>query len=246
MRAIRDLVDSIEVSGLTDHSAAASLIDAVADTAGWSEAARLAAQLPRSVADEPDVQERVLLAQAKTGDVQGALDGLLALVDERGGTSERWGLIGGRYKQLWQAARADGDVAATGLLERAIDAYESGSAEDPDDYYPVSNLVGLYLELPEPATRAARLAARLTAAACERALERGDGDEWLRPTLLGQALIAGDETLVRDLVERVKAEGPAAWKVESTLADLDRTLARMAGSDWLAPEPIVAELRSLL
>lgn len=56
--------------------------------------------------------------------------------------------------------------------------------------------------------------------ACESVLKLKPDDEWLRPTLLGAAFYAGDVEKARELAEKVSAEGPAAWKLETTLADL--------------------------
>jgi hypothetical protein len=64
--------------------------------------------------------------------------------------------------------------------------------------------------------------------ACERAKARGAQDEWLNPTLLGLAFDAGDAATARRLVADVRREGPAAWKLDSTLADLERSVAQVA------------------
>ena len=55
--------------------------------------------------------------------------------------------------------------------------------------------------------------------ACERARSRKSSDEWLNPTLLGAAFDAGDVEKARELADRVAEDGPAAWKLESTLSD---------------------------
>jgi hypothetical protein len=55
--------------------------------------------------------------------------------------------------------------------------------------------------------------------ACESVLKLKPDDEWLRPTLLGAAFYAGDVEKSRELADQV-GDGPAAWKLETTLADL--------------------------
>jgi hypothetical protein len=57
--------------------------------------------------------------------------------------------------------------------------------------------------------------------ACERAKLRKSDDEWLNPTLLGAAFDAGDVEKAQELAELVAAEGPAAWELETTLADCE-------------------------
>jgi hypothetical protein len=55
--------------------------------------------------------------------------------------------------------------------------------------------------------------------ACERARNRSATDEWLNPTLLGSAFDTGDVEKAQDLANQVAAEGPACWKLETTLDD---------------------------
>jgi hypothetical protein len=55
-----------------------------------------------------------------------------------GDTSERRGLLGGRYKKKWAKSRNLAD------LDRAIAEYETGMKLDLNDYYPSSNLARLY------------------------------------------------------------------------------------------------------
>jgi hypothetical protein len=62
---------------------------------------------------------------------------------------------------------------------------------------------------------------KLVIAACERAKRREVADEWLRPTLLGAAFDAGDAGKAEELVDDVILEGPARWKLEIILKDLE-------------------------
>ena len=55
--------------------------------------------------------------------------------------------------------------------------------------------------------------------ACERAQTRRSSDEWLNPTLLGAAFDAGDVDKAQELADKVRLEGPAAWKLDTTLSD---------------------------
>lgn len=63
-------------------------------------------------------------------------------------------------------------------------------------------------------------------AACSRALARGEGDEWLRPTLLGAAFRAGDVGKAAELAEKVALEGGARWMLNATLSDLAESIAQ--------------------
>ena len=74
----------------------------------------------------------------------------------------------------------------------------------------------------------AKAVSTLVVAACDRALKRGTADEWLRPTLLGAAFDAADCDKAEELAEKVIEEGPARWKLDATIADLEASvLARL-------------------
>ena len=105
-------------------------------------------------------------------------------------------------------------------LSRAITEYEAGMKLDLNDYYPSSNLARLYRKRGRKGDDdKARISAAITMTACERAKLRNSGDEWLNPTLLGAAFDAGDVEKAQELADMVADEGPAAWKLETTLAD---------------------------
>jgi hypothetical protein len=55
--------------------------------------------------------------------------------------------------------------------------------------------------------------------ACERAQQRKSQDEWLNATLLGAAFDSGDLEKAQQLAELMAVEGPASWKLETTLRD---------------------------
>ncbi len=58
--------------------------------------------------------------------------------------------------------------------------------------------------------------------ACERARRRRATDEWLNPTLLGAAFDAGDVEKAQELADLVRSEGPAAWKLSTTVEDCEK------------------------
>jgi hypothetical protein len=100
---------------------------------------------------------------------------------------------------------------------------------DLNDYYPSCNLPRLYRARGDPDdARRASAATQVAMLACERAKARGSQDEWLNPTLLGLAFDAGDIGTARRLIADVRREGPAAWKLETTLADLERSVQQLA------------------
>lgn len=198
---------------------ALELLKLVRDYATADEALAYVNRLPADLQDQPFVREQRTVMISRSGDDRSALAALLELVKTHGETSERMGLIGGRYKRL---AKAEMDpVERQRLLSKAIDAYDRGMRADLNDYYPSSNLPRLYRQRNRPGDAdRARAAAAVAMTACLRARERTPADEWLRPTLLGMAFDAGNVAQAQELAEQVANEGPAAWKLDTLLNDL--------------------------
>jgi hypothetical protein len=195
--------------------------------------------------DLPEVQEQRALAVGKTGSSLEAAGALEGLIQSLGATSEREGLLGGRYKKLYYESKGRAKESgndhemrdAKRYLDKAIQHYTAGMMLDLNDYYPTCNLPRLLRQRGEEGDEdLAKSAAIVTKAACERAKlrVRGGGDSWLNATLLGVAFDAGDIRWARKLERQVRNEGAAAWELESTLADLRLSLE-------LQPDPTQAE-----
>jgi hypothetical protein len=155
---------------------------------------------------------------------------LEALVGISGPTPERLGLLGGRYKRL--LAKAATPAERLMYLNKSIDSYEKGMELDLNEYYCSSNLPRLYrVRKRKGDEQRAQSVSTIVVAACERALKRNVGDEWLRPTLLGAAFDSGDCDKAEELADDVAAEGAARWKLDSTLADLEASVLQVEDKD---------------
>jgi hypothetical protein len=196
------------------------------DLVGWDEVLDYIAALPSHIAHHPLVMEQECLAMAKLdkpGAAVKAAARLEMLIATYGENSERFGLLGGRYKQL--ANEASDDAERRRYIDRAISSYERGMMADLNDYYPASNLPRLYRRRGgEGDERLAAEAEVITMTACQRALARKTSDEWARPTLLGLAFDRGDVARAQQLLTEVAAEGPATWKIETILSDLQGSI----------------------
>jgi hypothetical protein len=163
------------------------------------------------------------LALGKHGDTLSSASELQQLIDTRGGSSERYGLLGGRYKRLMDDAEA-GTIERRRYLTKAIESYERGMQCDLNDYYPSSNLPRLYRErgTEQDLIRAAAVAVVATEA-CRRALALGlVNDYWLKAAMLGLAFYRGDVDEAQRLRDCVIEAGPGAWQLTITLEDLRR------------------------
>lgn len=216
------------------------------DYADWQDVLSYIATLPDALARLPVVREQHTLALSKSGDHTVALAALQQLVSSHGETSERLGLIGGRYKKL--AAEAQDASEKRRLLSKAIDSYERGMLLDLNDYYSPSNLPRLYRQRNRAGDAdRARTAAAVAMMGCQRAKVFNPASEWVRPTLLGMAFDAGDVASARSLADDVADEGPARWKLDTTIRDLEVSVQQQEAPDVKAAlESVLSRLRQLL
>lgn len=200
------------------------LLSMLRDLVGWDAVLEYIATLPKELARHVRVMELECLAIAKSGAAIKAVARLEALIAMYGETSERLGLLGGRYKQL--ASEATDEAQSRRFLDQAISSYARGMMADLNDYYPASNLPRLYRQRGNDGDEALAAEAEIiTMAACRRALDRQLADEWVRPTLLGMAFDRGDVAEAQRLLPLIAAEGEAAWKIKTTLSDLEKSAA---------------------
>jgi len=227
------------------HAVALELVALLRDCAGWDVTLAYIDALPPSLRALGVVQEQRSLAQSKSGNHEEAIAAIESLIARCGDSSERRGLIGGRYKKLAAAATAVGDgVRARDFLDRAIENYDRGMRLDLNDFFPSSNLPFLYRERGEPGDdQRAAVAAQVARLACERDAQ----SEWSKPTLLTLAFFDQDVTRARDYAREVRRAGPQSWKLETTLDTLARAVAQTGDpAKKQALETILAELKSLL
>lgn len=245
----RALRTDYPATGAVPHSVALEVALLLRDMVGWQDCIAYVDALPASMRDDDALQEQRCLALSKTGNHLQAIGALQELVQRRGDSAERQGLIGGRYKKLAAEATKRGDSnAASDYLDQAITHYEAGMQLDLNDYYCSCNLPRLYKSRDDEgdAARAATIA-QLVVMACERARARNAQDEWLNPTLLGMAFDAADVAAAKRCLKAVRRDGPAAWKLETTLADLQHSVAQVAdATTQQALTAMVDELQALL
>ncbi|HYN22075.1 MAG TPA: tetratricopeptide repeat-containing protein [Thermoanaerobaculia bacterium] len=195
-------------------------------TEDWKAVIEYVDRLPKGIRGLPTVQEQRALALSKMGSPLEAAAALEAMINTLGPTSEREGLLGGRYKKLYTEAMKRGDARdAARYLDLAIEHYDLGMKLDLNDYYPTSNLARLLRTRAEEGDEdRAKAAAFVTLAACERAKARNPKDEWLNPTLLGAAFDSGDAAVAERLYKQILKEDLANWKLDTTIQDLETSI----------------------
>ena len=83
------------------------LLRLLRDLTTWKETLDYIDSLPPNVARHPLVLEQRALALAKYGDPAEAAGRLEELIETQGGAPERYGLVGGRYKELYRRATTE-------------------------------------------------------------------------------------------------------------------------------------------
>lgn len=228
-------------------SVAFEIVYLLRDCAGWPEMLAYLDACPATIRDLALMREQRCLAISKSGNHLDAIGALEELIQLQGDSSERQGLLGGRYKKLFSSASNVVDKAR--YLNRAIQHYEHGMKLDLNDYYPSCNLPSLYrIRGQEGDEEAAQAAATVTRLACERAEERGSADEWLKPTRLGAAFGSGDISAATKLLIDIERSGNlATWKLETTIVDLERDVERIKIPDLQAAfKKLLARLKALI
>jgi tetratricopeptide (TPR) repeat protein len=211
---------------------------------GYEEMVSLVEHMPRPLAHTPLVREQLGLALNRLGRRAEAQRVLLALIEERGPSSETYGILGRVYKDEWDDARRSGEeYLAEGFLEKAVAAYLAGFEADWRDAYPGINAVTL-MELQDPPDPRRGQLIPVVSYAVERRLASGRADYWDYATRLELAVLAKDERAARKALGQALARVREGWEPESTARNLQLIRAARQDRDESVPwaEAIEREL----
>jgi hypothetical protein len=187
---------------------------------GYQEMVSLAQRMPLPLANTSLVREQLGLALNRLKQREAAERVLLTLIQERGPSSETYGILGRVYKDQWDdAKRADNTFLADGLLDKAIDAYLSGFEADWRDAYPGINTVTL-MEVREPPDPRRGQLIPVVSYAVERRLASGNADYWDHATRLELAVLAKQEAAAKRALASALAMVREDWEPESTASNL--------------------------
>lgn len=214
---------------------------------GWTQMITLVEALPRLLRDTVLVREQYGLALNRADRGEDAERVLLELIDQRGPSSETYGILGRVYKDHWDKAKqASQRILAAGLLNKAIDAYLKGFEADWRDAYPGINALTLMeqCEPPDPRGKALTPVVRY---AVERRIAAGKPDYWDQSTLLELAVLANDEQAAFSALGATLAALREPWEAKTTARNLGiiRDLRSKRGEDveWL--DEILTKLRGI-
>jgi hypothetical protein len=218
------LINQYAEDVVTVPSMALDLTRLLRDAQDWERGLTFIDSLPSRVRELPPMREQRALMLGKTGQPMQAIQELEALILTDGDTSERSGLLGGRYKGLYDHAYQAESKSI--FLNKAIACYERAMMLDLNDYFPSSNLPRLYRERKQEGDeKKAVTATNIALVACERARKRNPADPWVALTLLGAAFDAGDALSAARLLGEMREQVAPPFYIQSTIPDLRRSLA---------------------
>jgi tetratricopeptide (TPR) repeat protein len=217
-------VRAIEKSlGHFENEEAGVLIDLLLsyrDCKAWDDMIRLYGQLPQHLQRTILVREQYALGLNRAGRRDEAERVLNELIQERGPSSETYGILGRVYKDHWEDAMKDQrHFEADGLLDEAIKAYRSGFETDWRDAYPGINAVTL-MTLRDPPDPDAEQLMPLVRYAVERKILKGQPDYWDHATLVELGVLAKDKALAFKSLGKALATKPVGWMAETTARNL--------------------------
>jgi len=186
----------------------------------WQAMISLRARMAPPLAATVMIREQLALALNRTGRSEEAERELLALIKERGGSSETYGILGRVYKDRWAAASEAGDAAlATGLLAKSIEAYLRGFETDWRDAYPGVNVATLMEAKEPPDPRRERLLP-VVSYGVERRIAQGAPDYWDYAALLELAVLARDHAGAEAALPNALARIRETWEPKTTARNL--------------------------
>lgn len=166
------------------------------------------------------VREQLALAYNRLGDGETAERILTDVIAQRGPSSETYGILGRVYKDQWdKAVAAGGNLLASGLLRRAIEAYLKGFESDWRDAYPGINAVTL-MELSDPPDPRREQLLPVVRYAVERRISSGQPDYWDYATVVELAVLASDEMRAKAALGDALARVRETWEPETTARNL--------------------------
>ncbi len=220
VEAVRAVEQSLRTIADAESGVVIDLFLSYRAVKAWDHMIALVGRMSPPLAATVMVREQLGLALNRAGRGDEAERGLRALIDERGPSSETYGVLGRVYKDRWEAAARRGEsMLARGLLDKAIGAYLKGFEADWRDAYPGVNAVTL-MELKTPADPRRDGLLPVVRYAVERRIAAGKPDYWDYATLLELAVLGTDEPSAASALGDALANVREPWEPESTARNL--------------------------
>ncbi len=186
----------------------------------FEDMVRLEAAMSKPLRRTTLVREQLGFALNRIGDGATAETVLKRLIEDRGPSSETYGILGRVYKDRWEAAAKAGEtLRATGDLVQAIEAYRRGFEADMRDAYPGINAVTL-MELKDPPDPERARLLPVVRYAVDLRIAKGQPDYWDWATLAELAVLQRDEAGATAAAGRALAVVRETWEPKTTARNL--------------------------
>ena len=196
------------------------LMLAYRDMKAWSEVISLVEKMPPPLASTVMVQEQLALALNRNGQGEKAENVLKKLLNERGASSETYGILGRIYKDRWEEVLEEEDLdSADVLLDEAIKAYLKGFETDWRDAYPGLNALTL-MEIKDPSDPRIKELFPIVSYAVDRRMTATEPDYWDYATKLELAVVSKDKDTAEHMRKVALVKVRAAWEAETTAHNL--------------------------
>ncbi|WDP91562.1 MAG: DUF4071 domain-containing protein [Desulfobacter sp.] len=186
----------------------------------WPDMIRLAGTMPPPLAATVMVREQLALALNRHGRWDEAEELLLELIEQRGPSSETYGILGRVYKDRWETLALSGETYQAGAyLKKAVAAYLKGFETDFRDAYPGINALTL-MEISDPPDDRRHHILPVVRYAVERKIASGKPDYWDHATRLELAVLARDEKESFEALDACLISVREIFEPETTLRNL--------------------------
>jgi tetratricopeptide (TPR) repeat protein len=236
-RKLKDYERTLEPLEEKEFGVAVALMLAYRDAKAYQEVLELVDQMAPELKRTILVREQQAFCLNRIGKRDEAEAVLRRIIDEDGGSSETYGLLGRIYKDRWEQTHEQSkNLEARGWLDKAVEAYAKGFEKDWRDGYPGVNAVTLMDLKSEVDPRQATMIP-VVSYAVERKIASGKSDYWDFATRLELAVLARDFQAAKAAAGDALASNPQSWQKETTLKNLRFILEarEMRGEDvhWL-------------
>ncbi|MBX5137716.1 DUF4071 domain-containing protein [Rhizobium lentis] len=220
----RDAIYEVELSlGELDDEEAGVIVDlflSYRSVEAWPDMIRMFDRIDLALRATILLREQYAFALNRNGDGDLAESVLLELIDQRGPSSETYGLLGRVYKDRWDAAKAENKEAkAKGYLKKAIEAYLKGFEADWRDAYPGINALTLMHVADPTDVRITQLRA-VVEYAVKRKIANGAADYWDHATLLELAVLGKDQAVSNAQLAELLPHVREVWEPKTTAKNL--------------------------
>jgi len=152
---------------------------------------------------------------------QEAIDVLNKLIEERGGSSETYGILGRVYKDRWSliSKQAGNELEAESILDQAIETYNKGFSMDCRDAFPGINAISL-MEVKNPPDERMNSLLPVVKFAAEQKMKTKTPDYWDYSTLLVIAVIEKNQLAAKEALKKSIPAIRELWEPKSTINNL--------------------------